>query len=236
MSDSINAFNSLHTETKFQDWKNKDMRDYYENIPIAELRNFAVKGGFEDGCDIDLAYPYIANTSSLIDAGAAYGRVIKNLVRKGYSGKIYAIERSKNFCKYLNEHFADKAEIIQADIQLFEPTQKVDAILWMWSGIGDFSKDEQLPMLKRMCAWLKADGVIILETILHSLVPKNVTINQDQNFIVYSEHGTAYGYKPSIKELQGYGEQLGFKYIKHINYETTTHRQRVVHIFSKKPI
>lgn len=236
MSNSANTFDSTIEAIKAIKWRNKDIIDYYENIPVDVLQSFAIKGGFEDGCDIDLAYPYIANTQSLIDAGAAYGRVIKNLVRKGYPGKIYAIERSKNFCKYLNKHYVDKAEIIQADIQYFELTQKVDAILWMWSGIGDFAKDEQLPMLRRMSTWLKKDGIIILETILHTLAPKNVTVNQGQNFIVYSEHGTAYGYKPSPEEIHSYGKQLGFIYIKHINYETTTQRQRVLHIFSNCPI
>jgi hypothetical protein len=234
MSNSMNVPTPMVEEVK--PWKNTDIIDYYENIPVDVLRDFAISGGFEEGCDIDLAYPYIANTPSIIDAGAAYGRVVKNLVRKNYQGKIYAVERSKNFCKYLNTHYADKAEVIQADIQYFEPSCKVNAILWLWSGIGDFAKNEQLPMLKRMCTWLETDGVIILETILHTVQPKNVTINQGKNFIIYSEHGTAYGYKPSTEEIHNYGEQLGFNYIKHIPYETTTQRQRILHIFSKNPI
>jgi SAM-dependent methyltransferase len=235
MKDSA-EFVSTIEEIKDIDWKNEDVADYYENMPIEVLQDYALRGGFSNGCDVDIVYPYISNTSSVIDVGSAYGRVISYITKKGYLGEIYAIERSKNFYEYLKVNYSNNAEIIHADIKNFSPSKKVDAILWMWSGIGDFAKDEQLPILKHLNSWLKHNGVIILETILHTLEPKNATSNEGKSFVICSDHGTFYGYKPSVDEIQFYGEKLGFKYIKHIDYETTTKRHRILHVFSKRPI
>src|SRR5579872_830747 len=93
-------------------WKNKDVIKWYKSIPVDLLRGYAVKGGLEDGCDIDIIYPYIANTNSLIEVGSAYGRVLKHLIRKEYPGKIYAVECSENFYNYLRTRYSKNAEII----------------------------------------------------------------------------------------------------------------------------
>lgn len=165
-----------------------------------------------------------------------YGRVTKRLINNGYQGKIHIVERSQCYYEHLIKHYSHRAYITQQDIQHFCPIQKVEAVLWMWSGIGDFSKKEQLSILKRICTWLKPGGTLVLETILHTSVPNNATINEGQSFVIFTEYGTFYGYKVSAEEIQEYGEQLGFKYIKHINYLTPLGRPRVVHILSNAVI
>lgn len=235
MADS-SEFINVSEEMSNVVWKNEDVSDYYENMPIEVLQDYAFRGGLADGRDVELAYPYIVNTNSVIDLGSAYGRVINHLIKKKYRGEIYAIERSKKFYEYLRKIYPERVRIICVDIKKFSPLEKVDAILWMWSGIGDFSKNEQLSILHHINSWLKPDGIIILETLMHTLEPKNATSNKGKSFIICSDHGTFYGYKPSVDEIQLYGEQLGFKYIKHIDYETATKRHRILHIFSKKPI
>jgi 2-polyprenyl-3-methyl-5-hydroxy-6-metoxy-1,4-benzoquinol methylase len=219
-------------------WKNSDMINYYENVPIDVLLKLASIGGIEEGCDVDLAYPYIENTKSLIEAGAAYGRVVKSLIRKGYCGKIYAIERSKNLVNYLKEHYQDKAEIINADIINFEPSEKVDAVLWMWSNIGEFPKKEQLGALKHLATFLNPDGLMILETISHTALPMNLASYdvESQTYIDHFPYGTLCGYTPTIQEIHEYAENLGFSNIQHINYETTTKRPRVLHILSQRKL
>lgn len=217
-------------------WQNEDNNEYYENIPVDVLRGYAINGGFEDGCDIDLIYAYIASTNSVIEPSAAYGRVIKRLIQKGYKGKICAIERSNKFYRHLQKLYKNRAEIIHADIQKYQPLEKVDAILWMWSSISEFPKDQQLPILTHLSSWLKPQGIFIIETILHTLIPNNVSTVQDQTYVVYSNYGTAHGYTPSTEEVHEYAITLGFQYIKHINYKTTTERARILHIFSNSPI
>lgn len=227
---------SKKEQLKTKRWKNKDSVEFFEKIPIDLFRNWAIEGGFDDGCDVDLIYPYIINTDSLLEIGAAYGRVLKILLKKGYSGKIYAIERSKNFYNYLNKHYSGRATITHTSVQTFEPNNKVDAILWMWSGLGDFSKEEQLPILKRISTWLKPNGFLILETLLHTLKPINATKDQKEYFAIFSKYGTLYNYKPSKSEIYEYGKKLGFRHIKQIDYETVTKRQRILHILTNNSI
>ena len=135
-------------------------------------------------------------------------------------------------CEYLKKIYQHKINIIHDSIKNFNPAEKVDAILWMWSGIGDFAKEEQLSILKHVNSWLKSDGVMVLETLLYTLEPTNATNNEGKIFVINSHHGIFYGYKPSVEEMQAYGEQLGFKSIKHIYYKTDTQRDRILHIFS----
>ncbi|HVV68174.1 MAG TPA: class I SAM-dependent methyltransferase [Gammaproteobacteria bacterium] len=232
---SAEAFND-YSGVNSIGWDNKDLIEYYENVPVSVLRDFAIKGGFENGCDIDLIYPYIANTRSIIDVGSAYGRVLNQLILKKYSGKISSIERSKNLYKHLLNKYSKKVNIYNADIRCFHPNAQYEAVLFLWSGIGDFAKSEQLPLLEHMRSWLKPEGIMILDTILNTIVPGNASVNDDNSFILNSAYGTAYGYKPSEKEIDEYGKQLKFKYIKHIPYQTPTQRQRILHIFSNHPL
>jgi len=213
-------------------WKNRDNINYYENIPVDVLRELAIMGGLETGCDIDLIYEYIATKTSILEVGAAYGRVIRNILERGYSGKLCAIERSANFYKHLFAQFCDKAHIIHADFESLQPSKKVDIVLSMWSGISEFPKEQQLAIIKKMLSWLKPNGLAILDTISRTLIPKNVTVCKNQTYIVHSEYGTAYGYTPSNEEIDEYAKQLGIKNIRHINYKTTAGRDRVLHILS----
>lgn len=236
MSELIKVPNMPAEGLDNNEWKNKDVIKWYKSIPTELLRDYSIKGGLENGCDIDIVYPFIANTGSLIEVGSAYGRVIKHLIRKGYQGKICGVECSENFYDYLKMHYSEDAEIILSEIQNFRPKSKVDVILWLWSGINDFEKAEHISILKHMCTWLNPNGVFILETLLHTLSPRNALINGDKVFMISTEYGNTYSYKTCKDEIQEYGDKLGFKYIKHIDYETSAHRQRILHFFSNRLI
>ncbi len=221
---------------KLIDWNNDDISDYYGNIPIEEFRELAITGGFEDGADIELIYQHIAKLDSILDIGSAYGRVIKKLIAKKYGGKIYSIERSKNFYNYLIHHYSTRASIFHGSLQNVEFNKKVSAILWMWSGINDFPKEEQLAILQRLSSWLQPGGTIILETLLHTVEPINASFNDENSFTIFSKYGTIYSHKTSAAEVDDYSKKLGFPYTKHIHYKTATQRQRVIHILSHHPI
>jgi phospholipid N-methyltransferase len=200
-------------------------------MPVEAFRDFAVRGGFENGCDIDLFYHHIADKNSVMELGAAYGRVIRYLLEKEYKGTIFAIERSKNFYNHLIKQFGDKAIIFNADMQNFIPPSKIDVILFLWSGISDFAQSEHLKLLAYLVSWLNHGGLLILDTILHTLFPKNVTTAQDQSYIAHSEYGgIARGYTPSKQEVTGYAKRLGLKVIQQIDYKTLTQRERILHI------
>src|ERR1700677_3750060 len=147
-------------------WKNEDLIPYFEKVPPEVFQEFAIRGGLEEGCDIDVLFPYIEKTQSLIEVGACYGRVLHHLLRKNYRGRIDAIERSTHFFGVLKRKYNKNINLIHADINIFQPKKKLDAILWLWSDISSFPKEEQLPILTHLCSWLKKDGIFILETLL----------------------------------------------------------------------
>jgi len=74
-------------------WQNDDNLLIYNAMPLSEFRNTAINGGLENGCALDQIAHYIFKASSILEVGAGYGRVIANLLNKGYSGKLTAIER-----------------------------------------------------------------------------------------------------------------------------------------------
>ena len=214
-------------------WSNADNSLYYESIPIETLRKYATIGGFENGCDIDLIFDRIKDAESVIEIGAGYGRVLHNLIKRGYAGKLYAIERSKQFCNHLHKCFSKDATIINHDINRYTPNRKFSVILWLWSSISDFPKTEHISILKKLENWLQDDGLFILDTISHKTKLADEFTFENQTYIEKAAHGTAYGYVPSTQEIAEYADILGFK-IEQISYNTETNRPRIIHILSKQ--
>ena len=221
-----------NTNLKLAQWNNDDNCNFYESIGRT-LQEWAITGGLENGCDIEIIYPRIADKTSIMELGASYGRAIRNILRRNYKGKLYAIERSMSFYNQLLTQFGNKSvDIIHADVKTFTLNIKVDVILMLWSFISEFPKCDQLPILKKITSWLNPGGIVVLETIFHALAPSNANFSKDQNYIIPFEHSNCYGYATSPQETEEYAKQLGAKNITHINYKTDTQRDRVLHILS----
>lgn len=214
-------------------WTNKDLCEYYENVPINELKQFTVIGGLDNCCEIELIRSYINQASSILEIGAGYGRVVEDILKHGYKNKLTAIERCKKFCNYMREKFVDslnQLNIIEDDFMTHNFDEKYDLILSMWSNISEYSIDEQLPMLHRLKNLLTTNGVLVVETIDHNIKPKNSTIFNKQAYVVNSKYGTSYGYTPSDEQLREYALALEVKNIKQIAYRTDTDRKRLLTI------
>lgn len=214
-------------------WGNEDNANYYEKVPVEIFRHYAVIGGFENGCDIDLIYAYIKDTQSLLDVGAGYGRALNHLITNGYSGHLFAIERSLNFYNHLVSTFKDSATIIHGDIQDFNFNRKFDVVLWLWSNISEWPKAQQPSILKILSDWCNQDGFLILDTISHNAVPANVTSYSSQIYIAETDYGCVYGYTPKKEEVKEYADLLGLKVIAQFDYITSTERNRVLHVLKK---
>ncbi len=216
------------------EWNNQDLKTYYENVPIQELKEWTKIGGFYKCCDIDVIRSYINKAESILDVGAGYGRAIENILSNGYKNKITAIERCEKFCNYMHK-FYDKisqVSIIKADVMEYKFNNKYDLILLLWSNISEYPHDKQLHVLQKLKSALSSGGIMVVETLDHETMPKNSTTFNKQTYMVESDYGTAYGYIPSAKQVYKYAITLDFKNIKQISYVTTTQRKRLMSIFS----
>lgn len=214
-------------------WNNSSNIPYYENIPVEELRNFAIKGGFENGCDIEQLEEYILGSNSILDLGAGYGRVLNKILKMGFSGDLSAVERSGNLCKYLKENFNNDIEFIQADLLNLNFGKTFDLVLWMWSGISEYQPSEYSGVILQLLELVNPNGHLVLETLDSSNIPINSNGLENRHYTIKYKDDLAHGYLPSIQELSNSVSELGITNIKHINYKTTTGRKRILHILKK---
>lgn len=214
-------------------WSNDDLVNYYNNFPTDNLKKLPIIGGFASGEDVKLILPCINMARTILEVGAGYGRVVNHILESGYTGKITAIERCKKLYDYMKMTLPSTIKLIHGDVRYHQFQEKFDLILLMWSNISEYHQANQLKMVRHYKALLKKRGVLILETIDHTLAPKNSTQFKKQEYIVESEYGIAYGYVPSSKQIDKYAKAAGFIHVRHLPYKTQTNRKRFIHLLTK---
>lgn len=212
-------------------WGNSDSSLYYQNIPIDILKEFAVLGGFDTGCDVDLIYPLINKAENVLDVMSGYGRVINRLLKKGFSGNIFAIERNSKFYNYLLAQYKHIPSVIpiHIDIMKYNPKTQFNIILLMWSAISEFPQEQQQILINRLSHWLNPQGLIILDTLPVNIVPHNI-YKQGQHFVAFSEYGTIHGYIPRKEEIVAYAKYANLTLRRQLNYTTRTGLSRNIYI------
>jgi len=223
---------------KIHSWKNDDNAQYYENLPNGTLQNFAKLGGLDTYCDLELIRPHIMQANSILEVAAGYGRVLDGLIQMGYQNKIVAIERCEKFYPLLKKYSEKNPAIttVHSDIRTFNPNEKFDLILWLWSGMCDFTREEQSSILKNLALQLHPKGIMILETMPCSVIPKNAVCSIERLSVIHGGRNSyLYVYTPSLAEVDNYAKNLGLK-VQHIPYLTPTNRPRILHVLSQHTI
>ncbi len=204
---------------------------FYQNIDLDVFRHYAKIIGLDSGADIEIIYPYIADSQVIVELGSGYGRAIHWIHQKGFRGKIIAIERVPEFVKYLSEHFPNSIDILQQDIREFELPQKVNAILWLWSGILEQSPEEQEFSVKKCYDFLEKDGKLIIETPyqnLHRFGEKKA----DKKVKFETEWGVLDAYFTEIEDVKHFAQKAGFSFSYQI-YTTATNLERIIYLLVK---
>lgn len=215
-----------------QHWTNDDNFEFYVNTPMSNVHDLTKIGGLDNGCDIAPLEKYIIKANSILEVGAWYGRVLKKILDIGYKGKLYALDRVKHLCEFIRANFKDKVTVIEADLRNFHYKSKFDLILWMWVGIYEFNKSEQLSVLANLANHLNDNGILVIESMF--IKPLNVSYYSNQEMLMETKCGNVYAYVPSVKELYEYAHGLNFEIIDVINYKTATDRERVIFVWKKK--
>ncbi|HEY8400041.1 MAG TPA: class I SAM-dependent methyltransferase [Cytophagaceae bacterium] len=205
---------------------------FYRNIDLDYFKKLAENGGFNLYTDLELIYDEIVQADSILELGAGYGRCLEFLVQKQYKGKIFAVEQSPKLVKYLRQVYADKVEIIHGDIKSMKIPQKVDLALWMWSGLSDFSKEEQKICFQRIADCLNDNGKVVID--VPRVGVKTFGIHQDdQNLIVVTPYGKMKCYIPNEEDVKETAGSAGFKLLRSIDYKTMKEKERTMFIIQK---
>ncbi|MEN7548855.1 class I SAM-dependent methyltransferase [Rapidithrix thailandica] len=214
------------------DYVNDNNIDFYEKIDLQNFKHLARLIGLEQGADIDIIYPFIKDLDTVVELGSGYGRALKFLLQKGYAGHLIGVERSQKLLKLLNGKFAQQAEILHQDLKQLQLTCQPDAILWLWSGVLELSKSEQLESIKRFHALLRKDGLLILETPYKQIHKVGQKIH-GKHLEFVTDWGKIDAYYTDEEEVEEYFKVCHFSEMHTVTYQTSTGYSRIFYILKK---
>jgi len=206
--------------------------DFYNKIGVDSLMELAIRGGFSTHRDLEVVEQFIKNEDSILELGAGYGRCLDYLLVKGHTGPITAIEQSQNLMNYLQKRYGQRVSIIKGDLKIVDAEIKVDVALWMWSGILDFSREEQLEVITKIFGWLNPGGRLIID--VPKIGFKTIADHTDEQHIkLHSPYGDMECYIPSHSDIEQYASNAGFINFDEIHYDTVTEKQRTIFVMKK---
>ncbi len=213
--------------------QNKKNFKFYKNIGVENLRELSMIGGFDVCKDMDLSWPHIKGANRILELGAGTGRCIQYLLDKEFKGEIVAIEQSEDFFQYLRKNYGSKSTLIQGDFMEHQFEGKFDAVLWMWSGILDFSEEEQEAALRKIFDMLEDKGVLAIDT--PRIGFKTFAQHQidEQHLHLETTFGDLHCYIPSKSDLENMSNKVGFKSIESNDYDTSTDKERTIYFIFK---
>jgi trans-aconitate methyltransferase len=206
--------------------------NFYNKIGIDTFQSLAQAGGFNTFVDLEIAYRYIQPTESIVEIGAGYGRCLDFLFEKKHKGQIIAVEQSAELCIHLRNKYATRAQIVEGDIYTNSFLHKIDTALWMWSGIIDFSVEEQAAVVKHIAGLLTEKGKLFID--IPRIGTQTIASHIDQQRIkLTTDFGEIECYIPLSSEMKEYADAAGFLRVDEINYETATDKKRTMYILMK---
>jgi SAM-dependent methyltransferase len=207
--------------------------NFYKNLGVDPFKKLASIGGFNSYTDLELCYPFISGAKSILELGAGYGRCLDFFIEeKKFTGKLIAVEQSEPLVQYLKQHYSPRVEILQEDIKTLKLKENVDLALWMWSGIIDFSKEEQFITTGHIVSLLNPGGKLIVDTPRIGF-QTYATHSDLQTLHLESSYGTLDCYIPNEQEMEQMREKLKMTKLQVIHYKTATGKERTIYILTK---
>ncbi|MCU0449352.1 MAG: class I SAM-dependent methyltransferase [Bernardetiaceae bacterium] len=205
--------------------------DFYRRIDIGKFKEFADRIGLGASCDVDEVYPFVKEAKLVYELGAGYGRVASALYRKGFQGRIVALERSPELVGYLRKHLPQRITVRQDDYLHFRVGERPDAFLWMWSGVLELSPEEQRHGMAYLARKLRPGGRLIAEIPVEIKVVGEMIYN---GFIkVQTDWGSFEGYLPTHEQMMDYAYQAGFGRVTRHEYYTSKRIRRCFYVLEK---
>jgi hypothetical protein len=206
---------------------NDSNKQFYNTVPLEVFQSLTKQGGFDHCIDLKLIEKKIPTSASILEVGAGYGRCIDFLMGKKHEAYIIGIEQSPQLCQVLLEKYKNipVVKIIDKDIKTLDMPIRVDIVLWLFSGMLDFSKEEQSVVLKKLRSFLNEKGKLFLD--IPQLAELTIARYMDiQDIVMETPYGNISTFLPSYADIDNYAKQAGFSTISVIHYETETEKKR----------
>ena len=190
-------------------WCNAQNANYFDGWTREIFDVYLNRTGLQYLDDIKIITPLIKNAKTVLDVSSGYGRVIDALLERKIGNKITALEWSPNIADYLERKFHAKIGVYNIDLLKFYTDLSYDVILWMWSGITDFSPVEQRYLVSKLSALLNKNGKLIIDTPQPSVLPVNVILKNKKNGGYYTDvlkDNQLQGYIPRGIEMLSYAK------------------------------
>lgn len=189
-----------------------------ETLSALALRTF----GENPSSDFEQIEKYLHQGDNILEVGTGVGRIGIELIKKGFS--YTGVEKQSKFLDVFKEKLKN-VNFNSANVQLlniaFEElpeNNKFDVILFSWSVIWDFSKEDQIKVLKKTYDLLSEKGVCLID---------NPLKNQEYNTVELYEPTPFY-----YEDWKNLFDELGFSHKSNI-YKTKTSIKRELAILSK---
>lgn len=231
-SDDQSVLTLKKSEKTPNTWRNHDNASFYDALPIKDFMKVAEVRGLDTGCDVELAMSLLPNAQSLLEVGAGYGRVLNHLIKKNFLGELYAIERNKKLMDWLIPQFENKVTLINTDLISFYFQRQFDAIVWLWSGIAEYSSLEQPMLVSRLANCLNKRGVFIIDTVPLDEKTFNIANLEGQNIKVETKYGDTDMYFPTPEQISDYATKAKLQVKQIIHYKTRLDQKRILHILT----
>lgn len=208
---------------------NDSNKIFYNTVPLDVFKSLTQQGGFDECIDLELIEKDIPAAASIIEVGAGYGRCVDFLLAKKQTANILAVEQSPQLSKVLLDKYQNqpRVQVINDDIKTLEVSDKIDIVLWLFSGMLDFGKEEQPVVLKRLRSFLKNDGKLFVDIPqLAELTVAKYTSAQD--IVMETPYGNITTFLPAFADIEGYASQAGFSKVSVIHYNTSTQKKRSI--------
>jgi phospholipid N-methyltransferase len=214
---------------------NTSNKEFYHRLPLSVFQSFAEQGGFVACKDVELVYAeYLSHATSILEVGAGYGRVVDFLIKNKFPNTITALEQAQELVDLLTKKYRSlkNVQVLHFDLLHDEFTAKYDCILWMFSGLVDFGKTEQVAMITKLSKALNKNGYLMIE-IPQLTTLTNAEFVEGQFIKMQTPYGIIESYIPNEAELNTYAEQAGLTLDKVLRYQTTTNKDRVIFVLQK---
>jgi|GEM_PF-730814 phospholipid N-methyltransferase len=222
---------NLLSTTKEDLWSNYENDAFYEEIQPEGLQKLSLKAGLSTGCDIKMLTPYWSTANSILDLGAGCGRAIDALLKNGFKGEITAVERNTSFFQHLKEKYKNEVSLLQTDIHdCNQIDSRFDVILMLWSGLADFSPEEQPVIFRKVSTLLNKGGKIIIDTMPVDVKPLQTEQFAQQSFLTRAKHSVVNTYEPTSEEIKQYANDNKLYSIELLHCITDSNRTRWLYV------